>query len=98
MDTRTITVVVNEEHIRFGRQHDCCNCPVALALRDAGVMWTAVTPSEISVCAENDGAVSQIVTPFRVRDFISVFDHGLPAEPFSFDIDVPAYVLQSEAA
>ena len=94
MNTRTITVVVGDEHINKGRKQSCCHCPIALAMLDAGVLSPAVHKKAFFVGGGDD----LINLPGDAIKFIDFFDNGRPVEPVSFEIDIPVAALKSEVA
>lgn len=70
---------VLQRHIDAGKPEDGDNCPVALAIKEAG--------HECSVGDELviDGLKYQ--WPKELYNFIGDFDMGHGGEPFSFDLD-----------
>jgi uncharacterized Zn-binding protein involved in type VI secretion len=74
------TIFVSTAHIRNGEPKDCTQCPVALALFDAGYCVVSVRGDFIAV----DGMT--FTTPDIVHDFINIFDMYNVAEPFSFEL------------
>lgn len=78
------TVNVTAEHIANGRRGDCRSCPVALALRDAGVQGASV--GLYFLMWDNKQAVPH---PLAVAAFIDRFDRRQPVAPFSFTLPEP---------
>ena len=87
-------IVVEQHHIDAGWPMSSCECPVALAVRDA----TGFEPSidlERVVFYDDDHYELLTVTSAEyqgggdVRRFITRFDRGASVEPFSFWLPVP---------
>lgn len=80
-------ISVTQDHIDHGKRRDCCNCPVALAARDAGCPapvvflghfypnWTAMPEARLGL-------------PAFVTAFIHRFDYTQnKVSPFEFEVD-----------
>ena len=78
-------VHVIEEHISRGKRKQCSDCPVALAMKDAGCVFPLVDYALIWGPA---GARLSMETPEAVGVFITRFDQGLPVAPFDFEVVV----------
>jgi hypothetical protein len=63
-------------------------CPVALALKDAGITGYGVGPGALCWLSYRE-AHQDIPTP-ETRQFIYDFDAGKPVTPFSFDVELPS--------
>lgn len=74
------TIRVTQEHIDKGIRNDVCLCPVALALKSAGICEPYVTGDEIEV-----GSASYS-PPEKVTNFIFKFDAGESVRPFKFSV------------
>jgi len=86
------TITVTAEHIAKGKPGECNCCPVALAIKDAfpGIADVAVGPCEIGIQLELDGPWAELEPPSDVVLFILLYDTGDRAQPFTFDLDLPA--------
>lgn len=83
---KTVRVNVTKAHIRDGVQSDACNCPIALALKDA--LFT-----EYAVVVEDGITVNGKVnfsTDRKDRKFIRDFDSGKPVKPYWFELNQKA--------
>jgi len=88
-----IIISVTPAHMRDGTGLNACRCPIALAMRDAGLTSINVMPDEI-LFSEPDALAIRIVVPGDdVVGFIEDFDRWwkrrednrfFPPEPFSF--------------
>lgn len=70
---------VLQRHIDAGKPEDGDNCPIALAIKEAG-----------HTCSVGDDLVidgKKYRWPKELYDFIGDFDLGHGGEPFSFDLD-----------
>lgn len=76
-------ITVTQDMINRGVRNNARKCPVALALKEAGL-------TRVVVCGGVDfGPVpyrQSILLNRRVLCFIGRFDHGKPVKPFSFTI------------
>ena len=95
-------VDLNQEHIDDGaRAAACklspeCNCPVAVALAEAGfrnpkVRFNTFTAGDVTTFASSEGKRRQYKLPAAACSFIVDFDNGLHVEPFSFEVDTDNY-------
>lgn len=81
-------IEVTEDDIRMGRPKSACACPIALALKRAGIKGDV---AENLVCVKR--SIYQL--PAVASDFIRRFDlepmdcARVALPPFSFDIDIP---------
>ena len=87
-----IFVDVTQDHIDKGEPNSPCDCPVALALRDAGVINPSVY-DKIGLNTLNADLTSAMAddwvdTPSVVGKFVSDFDEHLDVEPFTFQLVV----------
>lgn len=78
---RAIKISVTRAHIRDGVPHSECNCPIALALKDA-LITDSVAVSRSGIRVNN--------TSFEVdkKDlkFMERFDGGQRVHPYSFEL------------
>jgi len=82
-----LVVNVTIENIREGIQGDMYQCPIALALLDAGVFDSQVTHDFIQFYPHRTyGPPVRIHTPKEVKEWIHSFDYEWPVSPFSFSI------------
>ncbi len=90
-------ISVTADHIINGKRAKCMECPVALALRDAGVKGVKV--GSLAFYRENDeySEGPRVEHPYRVLRFIEQFDtHRVPGSilqkpdlsPFEFEVDL----------
>lgn len=79
-------IIVTKEDIEKGRARDAQNCPVALALRRAGVVHFGVSGILVWVASGNQA----VVLPGHVQEWILNYDYGLQMEPFEFELHVTA--------
>lgn len=75
-------VKVTGKHIKKGKS-STQRCPVALALKDAGVKDPSVSYGGIFCYGANDQNVF-VHPPRSVQRFIVAFDHKKKVKPFSF--------------
>lgn len=77
-----LKINVTKEHIRAGIRVSFKSCPIALALRESGV---------VNATAEHGGfgiKNPRHPMPKKVRRFIYAFDRAMPVKPFSFTVNV----------
>ncbi len=74
-------IIVTVEDIEKGRARDAQNCPVALALRRAGVAHFGVSGILVWVASGNQA----VVLPGHVQEWILNYDYGLQMAPFEFE-------------
>lgn len=82
---RRLKVEVTAEDIAAGVPSDCQECPIALALKRAGVIEPAVAKTWFLAGKGAD----MVNLPPLGWSFVIEFDNGRKVEPFSFEIDVP---------
>jgi hypothetical protein len=84
-----ITVEVTRAMIRRGKQKNCRECPVAIAVSKATRMpFVNAGPLGIYVGEDPYNLNHMAWTPPEVWDWMTNFDNGRPVEPFSFEIDL----------
>ena len=81
-------VKVTEDHIHEGVKGSKRNCPVALAIWDAGMVDVMVGAgmADWYDAAPGKGFVSAAL-PESVQEFVGDFDHGEEVEPLEFEIE-----------
>ncbi len=79
-------IIVTREDIEKGRARDAQNCPVALALRRAGVGHFGVSGILVWVAAGNQA----VVLPGPVQEWILNYDYGCQMAPFEFELNLTA--------
>lgn len=96
-----ITVNVTAEHIERSRELQrstnemlSCICPVALAGQEALKLsrhefYVSRASIDVKIPVEPCCMYKRLSVPETVKTFISAFDYGGIAEPFSFELDVP---------
>ena len=87
-----VVVDVTQEHIDKGEANSPCDCPIALALRDAGIVSPSVY-DKIGLGTTNADLTSAmaddwIECPSIVSKFVSDFDEYRYVEPFTFQLEV----------
>lgn len=87
-----IRVQVTERNIVLGNPHSEDSCPVALALKDAGVIDPLVT--DCIHLHDRYVALADVELPYEVRQFINDFDKDVEVDPFEFEVDIPAECLK----
>lgn len=79
---RPIKISITKAHIRDGVPGNECDCPIALALKDALLTNdVAVNPDGMRVNNRTFSADK------KDRRFIERFDNGKPVKPYSFEIN-----------
>lgn len=76
-------IKVTQAHINAGKRSSPCECPVSLALKDAGVREPMVTGWGIQ---SGHPARIRVPLPPSVWSFAVCFDDGQDVEPFEFEI------------
>ena len=76
-----MTIEVKKKHIKEGTRLSCEECPIALALQDAGLSKAWVETDSFCVNGDEFQAL-----PLSAMLFIDKFDNKKKVEPFSFDI------------
>jgi hypothetical protein len=80
-------ITVTKDDIAAGHRRDSKNCPVALALRRAGVNHCGV--AGILVVVEQDDKRVSLVLPERAQEWIRDYDWGFAMGPFEFELTLP---------
>jgi hypothetical protein len=79
-------IKVTEDHIKNGRRGSACECPVALAIKEAtGCQDVRVGTSRLTIKNLGDDC-HDFLLPEKVFNFIWGFDHGKKVAPFEFEI------------
>jgi hypothetical protein len=73
-------IEVTQDDINNGVRHSTCDCPIARAATRAFGIPTQV--GYVSMCPAGFDAV---YIPPVASDFISMFDMGVPVQPFPFE-------------
>jgi len=77
-------VKVTQEDIDSGLKSNCCECPIALAMKRISSM-----PSVgrlYASCSVNSVRYWGVL-PLAAKEFIHLFDDGFPVKPFEFEIN-----------
>lgn len=82
-------IEVTEQDIKAGNRKSSLCCPVALAMKRAGIKKPAVTGCYVSLF--NEKRLIHVKLPSVVEDFVDNFDNEGLVWPFSFDLDLPDY-------
>jgi hypothetical protein len=77
-------ITITAEEIEKGRVRDAQNCPVALALRRAGVSHFGVSGILVWLAAGNRA----VVLPVHIQEWILSYDYGCLMSPIEFDLDL----------
>jgi hypothetical protein len=88
-------ITVTKEDIAGGRRSDPEDCPVARALRRAGLSHFGVTGMAVMMPGESQHA--SVLLPARVQEWIMDFDWGTPVKPFEFELTLPEKPPRSRA-
>jgi len=80
-------IIVTEEDIDRGQRRDPENCPVARALRRAGVEHCGV--GGIAVMIGSGADHTMVVLPCIAQEWIMQFDWGKPVGPVEFELTLP---------
>jgi hypothetical protein len=80
-------ITVTKNDIEGGRKSDPEDCPVARALRRAGILHFGVTGMAVMVQGEREHAT--ILLPSGVQEWIMEFDWGTQVEPMHFELALP---------
>ncbi len=78
-------IVVKKKHIKNGVCSDPTECPIALAMTDAGARNTSVSSSRVSFISFNGKAVNTEFTQ-KIKKFISLFDRNQTVKPDTFTL------------
>lgn len=83
-----MNINVTEQHIKDGCTRNSYFCPVARALKDAGLEEPSV--SRAYIFFKKNGRLHEINSPLSVHRFIHLFDNGYTCviEPFSFELNL----------
>jgi len=82
-----MNIRVTSEDIEHGQMRDPYGCPVARAVRRAGVAHFGVTG--MAVMAGEDRQRTMVILPSIAQDWIKAFDYGMPVAPFEFELLLP---------
>lgn len=85
-----ITIRVEQRHIDCGKKKRCTICPVALALREAGIKHPSVDGITVAYRFTKEPI---FVLSDKVNGWIKRFDMGLEVQPFEFTADIPERFL-----
>lgn len=80
-------ITVTQEHIDLGRRMRSKRCPIALAMRDAGLTKPRVLMSNVSWRVESGERLVRAM-PMSAQQFRRIFDSYGQGQPFTFDLDV----------
>ena len=84
-----IKIQVTEEHIRKGCRADGGNCPVFLAMRDAGIPVTWMFSLDWTTHPDRSNAPfwGQRPLPTVASNFVRDYDHNDPVSPIEFEVE-----------
>jgi hypothetical protein len=77
-------IKVLERHILEGSPCEQGHCPIALAMRDAGI--TSPHVASLYVLYVSNGVARSSSLPKEARDFVRNVDVGNAVEPFEFEL------------
>jgi hypothetical protein len=83
---RMKTIEVTKDCIKYGQQGSKYYCPIALAMRNAGL--TEISVTEIYIRWKEKGSIASdlLVVPKNIKSFIKCFDKGQKVKPFEFEL------------
>lgn len=83
----TYTISVTQEHIEKGTRAKCLSCPIALAMRDAGIVRPVA--GLLGLSGRVDGKTVSAPVPDEADRFMVRFDELGPSgvSPFTFTAD-----------
>lgn len=81
-----IKISVTKDHIRSGFTKSCYMCPIALAMKAAGLESVLVAPVS-GLAWKFNGTVHRAPTTMELASFIFNFDNGVAVEPFEFELN-----------
>jgi len=87
-------ITVTNEDIAGGQRRDSDNCPVARALRRAGVAHLGV--GGMAVMIHLDQQTTFVLMPAAAQEWIMEFDCGAQVGPIEFDLTLPGNLAQNE--
>jgi hypothetical protein len=79
-------IEVTQDHIEKGKTRGCFDCPIALAMIDAGLRHPFVMNTIVSTASSS----CDMDLPQEAVEFIAGFDTGGFVKPFSFELDLEA--------
>lgn len=84
----SIYVSVTKDHIKRGKKISTCNCPIALAIKDAFKVNSGVYASHENILDYSKDRFNPIryVTTKAMSNFMQTFDSGKKVNPFSFQL------------
>ena len=82
-------IKVTPEHINKGIGRHCLYCPMALAMRDAGLDVEVIQSGRVSIRPEGWLSPYLARLPKVACDFIIDFDCGESVGPFEFELELP---------
>lgn len=81
---KSMYVRVTQHDIHNGRRDNCCLCPVALAIKRAGLHVEVGTNTVVTRKSGLDYLSTHWQLPFIAREFIDAFDYSRAVKPFGF--------------
>jgi len=89
--SNALRIIVTQEHIDKGRACPIRHgCPLKMAFAAAGFPDASVGIT--SVWLDGISGDRFVALTAHAEKFVRAFDHGLPVQPFSFDVDVKEVV------
>ena len=79
-------IQVTQQHIDYGVRGSTTSDPVALAMKDAGLIKPWASPSYLAWRKDNKDYY--VPLPEGVLGFMKEFDNGVEVEPFTFEVEV----------
>jgi len=96
-ETEVMKIIVSRDDIQRGQRRDPEDCPVARALRRAGIAHSGVMGAAITFTDEQQHT-TLLLLPGEVQEWIARFDQGGEAEPFEFELVLPGSAPQPRKA
>lgn len=87
---KTIKVEVKRKHIKAGAIGEAHSCPIALALKEIGMVSPIAWGCGSLEFKDKAGVFVSEYMPESAREFIYAFDSEKPVKPFSFQLKYEA--------
>lgn len=85
-----ITITVTQQDIIDGKRESTCACPIALAANRCIQGAVARVNDDWINISYMSGRFESLALPMEAETFVLCFDTGLPVEPFTFELPIPA--------
>jgi hypothetical protein len=96
----TVLVGVTGEDIAGGVPGASCACPIRIAIGRAlpHLQYIRVAAESVMLSLAEDVPGSWVALPLVARGFVYAYDGARPVEPFGFELAVPGWLTDPEAA